>query len=456
MGRRAFATASPGGKIVEPVPAQAGGGKGTPFWQSPAAWLREKKLCRGFWIFFTAAFFFDFGFSIYVFLFNLYLLDFHFNERLMGLIGGAVTLGSVVGTLPAGLLGRKIGIRTLMIICFIASTVLCALRVVIVKERPQLVLAFLSGLAMCLWGVCFLPALARLTTEENRASAFSLIFSVSIGTAMLGGIVCGYLQQWLRMIGLVLQPVEVKRIILLGSCGIAAIGLAAVLRLEMPAPVRMERALQGSQRRSWMPHPFLLRYLPAMALWTAVIAAFMPFGNVYLSKNLHVPMSHIGLIFSVTQIVQFCVGLLTPVLFRRLGMVPGIVVTQIATAVTLGCLAATHNMHAAVGLYLSFSALQWMSAPGMYNLLMSKVPDEERSTAASGALFCNAVIASGATAGAGILFVRFGYPHVLMGIAAMAFVVAMLFWLLVGSIDRGEPLQSKAEVGSLRMIKAEG
>jgi MFS family permease len=440
---------------VELLLSQAGAGKGTPFWKSPAAWLREKKLGRGFWIFFTAAFFFDFGFSVYVFLFNLYLLDVHFNERAMGLIGGAATLGSVVGTLPAGVLARKIGIRPLMIVCFIASSVLCALRVVIVWESAQLVLAFLSGLAMCLWGVCFLPAVARLTTEENRASAFSLIFSVSIGTAALGGIVCGYLQQWLKMAGLVLQPVEVKRIILLSSCAIVAVGLVAVLRLEMPAILREEEP-QGRQRKRWMPHPFLLRYLPAMALWTVVLVAFTPFANVYLSKNLHVPMSRIGLIFSVAQIVQLFVGLLTPMLFRRLGMVPGIVVTQIATAVTLLCLAATHNSQAAVGFYLGFSALQWMSSPGLYNLLMSKVPDEERSTAASGALFCNAVVASGTTAGAGILFVRFGYPHVLMGIAGLAFAVAMLFWLLIGPMDRRVPTQSQTEAGSLEEIEVEG
>jgi hypothetical protein len=87
---------------------------------------------------------------------------------------------------------------------------------------------------------------------------------------------------------------------------------------------------------------------------------------------------------------------------------------------------------------------------------MSKVPDDERSTAASGALFCNAVVGSGATAGAGILFVRFGYPHVLMGIAVMGFVVAMLFWLLVGAVDRGVPMQPKTGVGSLREIEVEG
>jgi len=432
---------------VEALPSQPATGKGTLFWKTPTAWLREKKLNRGFWIFFTAAFFFDFGFAIYVFLFNLYLLDLHLNERVMGLIGGSMTLGSVVGTLPAGLLVRKYGIRPVMILCFIGSTVLCALRVLVLKESAQLILAFLSGLAMCLWGVCFLPALARLTTEENRASAFSLIFSVSIGTATLGGVVCGYLQQWLKSAGLVLQPVEVKRIILLSSCGIAAMGLAAVVRLEMPPILQQDQTQQNHLRKRWMPHPFLLRYLPAMALWTAVIAAFTPFANVYLSKNLHVPMSHIGLIFSVAQVVQFCVGLLTPLLFRRLGMVPGIVVTQIATAVSLGCLAAAHNSQVAIVLYLCFSALQWMSAPGLYNLLMTVVPDEERSTAASAALFCNAVVASGATASAGILFARFGYPYVLTGIAAMAFVVAMVFWLLVGSAKSGIPLREESGPG---------
>jgi hypothetical protein len=43
-----------------------------------------------------------------------------------------------------------------------------------------------------------------------------------------------------------------------------------------------------------------------------------------------------------------------------------------------------------------------------------------------------------------------------MGIAAMAFVVAMLFWLLVGSMDRGAPTRPKTEVGSLREIEVEG
>jgi len=420
-------------------------GRATPLWRNPAAWLLEKKLARGYWVFFAAAFFFDFGFSVYYFLFNLYLLDFHFNERAIGLVGGALTLGSVVGTLPAGLLARKIGIRPLLIVCFVTAPVMGALRSVMMGESAQIGLAFVAGLSMCLWGVCFLPCVAGLTTEENRASGFSLIVSASIGTSALGGVICGYLPQWLHRAEFAMQPADVRRMILLVSCGIAAMGLLAVLRMHLPLPQAETLIERSTQNRTWRQllrvDPFLLRFLPAMALWTVVLTSFTPFANVYLSRARHVPMSRIGLIFSLAQIVQLCVTLLTPVLFRALGLVNGIVTTQIMTALCLGCLAGTRDTGLAAAMYLSFSAMQWMSSPGLYNLLMSRVSDEERSTAASMTLFCNALVGAGATAGAGILFTRFGYPIVLAGIAALAVVAAMLFRLLVGAADHRESMQ---------------
>lgn len=416
------------------------------FWRSPSAWLLQKNLSRDFWIFFTAAFFFDFGFAIYAFLFNLYLLDVHFNERSIGLIGGAATLGGLIGTLPVGMLARKFGLRPLLLVCFIAAPLLGALRILAVGERAQLGLAFIHGLAMCLWGVCFLPAMARATTEENRTSGFTLIFSAAIATSALGGVVSGYLPKWLHMAGFTLQPVDVKRLILLTSCAIAALGWFAVLRMRRSSPIAEASARDSTQkhaeRRRWGIHPFMLRFLPAMALWTVVLTSFTPFANVYLSRELHVPLVRIGLVFSTVQIVQFCVGMLTPWLFRTLGMLNGILLTQLVTALTMACLAGTHETWLAITLYLGFSAMQWMSSPGMYTLLMSRVPDEERSTASAMTMFCNALVGSAATAGAGILFTRFGYPRVIAGIAALAVVAAVLLRTLMGSLDRPVPAQS--------------
>lgn len=426
-------------QLLEQDLAAPGGAGGASFLKAPREWLLKQKLSRGFWVFFTVAFFFDFGFAVYFFLFNLYLLDFHFNERVIGLVGGALTLGSVVGTLPAGWLARQTELRPLLAICLSVAPLVGVARALVMIEWAQIGLAFLAGLSMCFWGVCFLPALARLTTEENRASAFSLIFSVSIGTSALGSIVCGYLPHWLRAAGFVLQPAEVKRMILIVSCAIVTVGLLPLLRLRIPRAESEPRAEDQAVRKQRRISPFLLRFLPSMALWTAAVAAFTPFASVYMSKNLHISMAQIGLVFSASQIVQLCVGLLTPIAFRRLGLVNGIVATQVATAAAIGFLAGTQNRGLAIALFLSFSATQWMSSPGLYNLLMSKVTDEERSSAAAMTLFSNAVLQSCATAGAGILFAQFGYPRVLAGIAVLALAAALLFQMLVARKDSGEP-----------------
>jgi MFS family permease len=418
---------------VESEPAEA---KGRSFWRNPSAWIYEKKLGRDYWIFFSAAFFFDAGFAVYYFLFNLYMLDCGFLERQIGWIGGALALGSVAGTLPAGVLARRIGLKRVLTILFVVAPLLHALRVFWVWEPAQIFLGFLSGVVMSSWGVCFLPAIARLTTGSNRTSAFSFIFSVSIGTSMLGGIICGYLRRILLMAGIAMQAIDVKRLILLTASSIALFGLLPLLRLNLPSVISPD--LHGTKqvpklRRLRMPtvSPFLMRFLVCMALWSAILAAFTPFANVYLARDLHIPLEQIGLVFSVVQVVQLCMGLLTPVVFRALGLIRGIAITQFAAAVLLWGMAAASNARLAVAFYLIFSAAQWMCSPGLYNLLMSETPDAERSSAAATTLFLNSLASSGATAGAGLLFTRYGYPHVFSGLAVIAVLCAGLVILLM-------------------------
>ncbi len=406
-------------------------------WRDPLPWVkgnnfRERNLSRGYWLFFWAAFFYDAGFCVYFFLFNLYLLDLGFNERTMGWIGGAFTLGSVAGTLPSGGFTRRFGVRPLLLALFVSAPILSAARSVWMWEPAQIGLAFSAGLAMSGWGVCYLPAVARLTNESNRTAGFSLIYSVSVGTSMVGGLVCGYLQPWLAELGIAMQPAEVKRLILLLSSAIALAGLLPVLRLRVPEPAAGEEGAQAVAAgwRQWKLHPFLKRFLPPMALWAGLLAAFTPFAVVYLEHDLRVSMTHIGLIFAAVQLLQFSMGLLVPYLFRKTGLMNGIVLTQMSAALVLAALAGAHSQGLAVALYMTFAAAQWASTPGLYNLLMDSLPDAERSTAAAMTMFTNALSGAGATALAGVLFTRFGYPPVLLGLAAMAAAVTLMFRVL--------------------------
>ena len=395
------------------------------FWRSPCAWLREHRLSRGYWTFFTAAFFFDAGFAVYFFLFNLYLLDFRFDERVIGFVNGALTLGSVVGTIPVGILGRRVGTRPLLLFCFVAAPALGVLRAICMWELAQIALAFLAGLAMCLWAVCFLPTVAALTNEKNRTAGMSMIFSVGVGTSALGSAICGYLPGWLRLAGLALTPAAAKRLILIASCTLAAAGIAAILNL----PSREGRSAPSEPSgEGWFAlirlSPFLPRFLTCMALWSALLAAFAPFANVYLLRDLRVSLASVGIIFSLGQAMQVLAGIILPVLVRRAGMLNVIFITQFATAILLLIMAGTRHRELAVSLYLVFSAAQWMSAPVLYNLLMNETPEPERSTAAGFTMFANSLAASLATGFAGVLYVRFGYPAVLAGVSIFAVAAA--------------------------------
>lgn len=389
----------------------------------------DRRLSHEFWLFFTAAFFFDLGFAVYFFLFNLYLLDCGFNERTMGFIGGALTLGSIVGTVPAGIVAKKTGLWRVLMVCFCVAPLAGVLRVLFTAQTSQFLLAFLGGIAMCLWGVCFSPVVARLTNEENRAFAFSLIFSVSIGSSAGGGLVCGYLPSWLHNFGIIASPVHIKQMILLSACVCAFLGTLALHKLRVP--LEAEAAIPSGQEGRQRLNPFLVRFLPAMALWSAVAAAFTPFVSVYFVRSFQMPLAKLGWIFSAAQIAQLLAGLVAPKLYGAVGRTNGIVMTQAIAASAFGLLAVSSTSSHAVAIYLVLSAGQWMSSPGLYSMLMDSVPDTIRSSASSLTIFSNSVVQAAATALVGICLVHFGYSNVLIALMLAAGVAAALFkWLV--------------------------
>ena len=86
-------------------------------------------------------------------LYNLYLLDRGFKEDLVGLVVSATAIGSVIGTIPAGMLARRLGLKKSLLLCMAAGSTISALRSVLATRTSLLALAFLGG-ARSRFGLC--------------------------------------------------------------------------------------------------------------------------------------------------------------------------------------------------------------------------------------------------------------------------------------------------------------
>jgi MFS family permease len=394
--------------------------------------LTSRRRCHGlmrrfssnYWTFFLSAFCMDLGFGLFVFLFNLYLTDLHFDERIIGRILACFTLGNVAGTVPAMIAARRYGLRSVLLFTFGMVPVVSACRLLFLREPEQLALAFLTGAALCGWPICFSPAIAQLTREDNRAAGFSMAFGAGIALGTLAGIAGGYLPEVLHTSALHLRLIDGIRVVLFLACAVVALGLWPLSRFSLARYA----SPQGVRTRIF--HPYLFRFLPAFVLWNIVTGSFPLFGAVYLQNALGIPLGRLGAVFAASQLTQFVAVLGAPLLFRRVGIAGGVSLAQLGTAALLVSIAGTRYMPAAVCFYVLYFAAQFMCGPGIYQMLMEQIPEAERSSASALQNLSGALCQAGTAAITGACIVAYGYRTLLIANAVMAVLASSLFaWL---------------------------
>ena len=301
-----------------------------------------------FWILYASSFLIDFGLCLYFFMFSLFLVEHHFQEHSIGLIAAALTVGTIAGTLPASFLSRRLGLRTMMLAYTLLAPLCLAARTLFLQMPAQIGLAFLTGVAMSIWSVCFSPTLAKLTTQKNRAFGFSLFIATGIGSGALGGLVGGYLPRVFDHPGRAGAPVDGIRIVLLLACAILSLASFGLFRLRLEAVARTgSRAITG----------FLVRFAVAIGVWNFALGFFTPFANVYLATHLKVSLPRIGLIYTASQLFQIAAVLMAPLIYRKVGLVAGIALTQIGTAAMLwGLSHASGTVRGGRHLYIAYRA----------------------------------------------------------------------------------------------------
>lgn len=369
---------------------------------------RKRSLPRGqFWIHFFGAIFFNFGFSVFFFIFNLYLLNFNYDERSLGIVGSAMAVGNLCG--------------------ITLSCLTSLLRVAFVPFGAQIPLAVLGGAGLCTWGVCLSPDVSSLTAARERPTALSITFASGIGVAGLGAFAAGRLPGYIHHFDPThLSLPNSERLTLLIALASAALSLLPLSRLSLARSSTSMYLIRPSI-------PFLRRFLPAMAVWSLVTGAFPPSAGIFFVRHLGLSLEAAGTIFSLSQLVSFGAILLAPILFRLAGLQNGMMISQLSTAGMLFALATVHSASAAGMLYWGYLAAQCMNEPGVYGLLMDRVPEADRSGASSYTFFISAVSQIIASSAVGAMIVRLGYSSVLLVTASLAVLAALLFKRLANS-----------------------
>jgi predicted MFS family arabinose efflux permease len=389
-----------------------------------ASWWLAKNLRSEFWRFLCVKFLFDSGMFIFFLLYNLYLLDLGFKEDFLGWTTGAMGLGTIAGSLPAGLLVQRFGLRKALLVCLALTSAISAFRSACTSGTWLLCLAFFGGAAAGLWAVCVPPIVAQLTDDKNRPFAFSIVFSSGIGFGVLAGLVGGYLPKWMLFLAPRHTAVGAKQAALLLACGLAGLALWPASRLEF-------KFATAPETRHYPRNSFVFRFFPALAVWSFATGAFTPFFNAYFSHGLGISVERIGKIFSLGQLVQALAVLAAPFVFRKFGLLTGILYTQILGAFALEWLATGPRGWSVAVAYAGYTSFLWMSEPGMYSLLMNNVKPGERA----GASGLNVLVISGtqaiAAAAAGVAFARYGYPVVMTVIGTAILAAAFLFRYLL-------------------------
>jgi MFS family permease len=382
------------------------------------------ELGSDFWRFFFAEGFFDFGMFVFVFLYNLYLLQLGFREDFLGTMSGLMTAGSVVGSILAVAAMQRYGLRRTLLAGFVLTACISALRAYFTFPPMLLGLAAAAGVSASAWPVALSPVVAQLTTAKSRPLGFSLVCSSGIAIGILGGLAASHMPGWLLQFHLASSKLESFRESLLIGCAFVLLAFWRFSRINMGAA-------QADKRVFRRPSPMLIRFLVAMAVWNLGTGALNPFFNVFFARSVHLPLEQIGTVFAIAQVAQVTAILLTPLVFRRVGLTRGISGMQYATALALiGLAIAGGPVWAAAG-YAAYMMFQYMSEPGMFTLLMEGVPEGERNSASA----LNFLVAfSGqaiAAATAGHLLTTFGYPTVMIGAAIICAGATLLFRVLL-------------------------
>ncbi|MCB9156320.1 MAG: MFS transporter [Caldilineaceae bacterium] len=371
-------------------------------------------------------------FGIHTVVFNLYLLRLGYGPEFIGLFNGLAMFGAAISAIPAGMAGRRWGLRPVMLTGYTVWTMMNLLLpqaelLPTAWRTPWLLVTFaLIWMSVPLWGVNQTTYLMAITGEVERQHVFALSRAINRLSAMLGSLVAGFLPVWLAgRFELSLEAPTVYRYTLY---------VAPILYLLIARPlwslrtVHTPRAAPG-QVAARSPIWLFVAMAVFIILSGAAEAVGETYFNVYMDEALQVSPALIGLLIAAAHLLAVAATLAAPLLVKRWGSGTTIFGAGLALGASILFLAyASMWITAGVG-FLALMAMASLLFP-VRTIYHQEITAPEWRSSMSGVVSLASQLGRALIVlGSGFLIGRMGYGSVFTVAAILTVVGTLFFWV---------------------------
>ena len=398
-------------------------------------------------LYLSGLFLWGLGQSIFSLLFNLYLRELGYTDSEIGRVLSKVSLGAAIAAIPVAFLFRRISTRRLLVYAGTLASATYLLQGTLTQPELLLLAAFLSGMVVTTFRLSIAPVVMREVAPAARPFLFSAAFTALFLSAIAGSAIGGALPHLFR----VLTDVERLQLrwSLWASCLLTL--LAAIPFHLMREP---ERAPTDSTPSAWAQLRELVEVdwglqlklvLPSMLIGLGA-GLIIPFLNLYFRDRFGLEPAAIGLLFSAMQGFMVLGNLFGPAVSRRLGLVLGVVITQLASVPFMVLLAVSTSLPVVVVAFFLRGGLMNMNQPLASHFAM-EIVDEREHAITNSLLSLTWFVAWSISADiGGALIERRGYTEPLLIAAALYVLASMLYWIFFHRVTEAKVPRAEVEI----------
>ncbi len=387
------------------------------------------------------------GQSIFSLLFNLYLRELGLGDAGIGQILSKISLGAAVAALPVAFLFRRVSAGRILVVAGALTAATYLLQGTVVSPELLLLAAFLSGMVVTTFRLSIAPVVMREVSPELRPYLFSAAFTVLFLASILGSALGGAMPHAFHAL------TDSARLSLRWSLW-AASGLTLLASIPFHRMRTEGPKSEGEAPGAWEQIRELAEVDWGLQLKLALPATLIglgagliiPFLNLYFRDRFGLTPGALGALFALMQAFMVLGNLFGPAVSRRLGLVRGVVVTQLLSVPFMVALALSHSFPVVVGAFLFRAGLMNMNQPLTTHFAMEVVPEREHAITNSILSLSWFVSWSISADIGGALIERRGYTEPLL-LAALLYVAAsVLYGAFFHRVPEGKVPRSEVEL----------